>query len=379
MLSRSILFVLSLSHMSNHIIMMLIPSMYINLIDFFSLNATEVGLIFGIVSFCFGVGSLPMSFLYNKYGPKKLIAFSQVGILISALLVSTSNSVLMFSFSSVLLGLFASIHHPVSLTLISETFEKNIAKANAFHGVFGSIGVSLGPLISYFALLNYSWHYAFIFTAILNAFLIPLSLRFIPNTDKMDIISINDFNDSRQNSILSIFFLISFVVGLSFTVFNTFIPSVFNLDFGSNSNSIVSAIMLTGFIGQILSLYLLDKFDRIKLLSALFLLLPPLFISILFVGKTLIIFVSVLLAIIMYSIQPLINSIIKDITPLKIRSVVFGLNFFLMFGLSGLAAFIGGVIADNYSFKLIFPIFSLLFPIGIFLLYLLNMKKRVKA
>ena len=235
--------------------MMLIPSMYINLIDFFSLNATEVGLIFGIVSFCFGVGSLPMSFLYNKYGPKKLIAFSQVGILISALLVSTSNSVLMFSFSSVLLGLFASIHHPVSLTLISETFEKNIAKANAFHGVFGSIGVSLGPLISYFALLNYSWHYAFIFTAILNAFLIPLSLRFIPNTDKMDIISINDFNDSRQNSILSIFFLISFVVGLSFTVFNTFIPSVFNLDFGSNSNSIVSAIMLTGFIGQILSVW----------------------------------------------------------------------------------------------------------------------------
>jgi hypothetical protein len=50
-----------------------------------------------------------------------------------------------------------------------------------------------------------------------------------------------------------------------------------------------------------------------------------------------------------------------------------------MFGLSGLAAYMGGIIADNYSFKLIFPIFSLLFPIGIFLLYLLNMKKRVKA
>ena len=204
--------------------MMLIPSMYINLIDFFSLNAAEVGLIFGIVSFCFGVGSLPMSFLYNKYGPKRLIAFSQIGIFISALLVSISNDVVMFSFSSILLGLFASIHHPVSLTLISETFDKDIAKANAFHGVFGSIGVSLGPLISFFALLHFSWHYAFIFTAILNAFLLPLSLKFIPNTEKMDIISLNDFNDKRQNSILMIFFLVSFVVGLSFTVFNTFIP-----------------------------------------------------------------------------------------------------------------------------------------------------------
>ena len=137
--------------------------------------------------------------------------------------------------------------------------------------------------------------------------------------------------------------------------------------------------MLTGFIGQILSGYFGDKFDRIKLLSTVFILLLPLFISIIFVGKKLIIFISILLAILMYSIQPLINSIIKDITTLKIRSVVFGLNFFLMFGLSGLAAYMGGLIADNYSFKLIFPIFSLLFPIGFLLLYLLQMKKKVKV
>ena len=136
--------------------------------------------------------------------------------------------------------------------------------------------------------------------------------------------------------------------------------------------------MLTGFIGQIFSGYLGDKFDRVKLLSTVFLLLLPLFISIIFAGKKLIVIVSVLLAIFMYSIQPLINSIIKDITSLKIRSVVFGLNFFLMFGLSGLAAYLGGIIADNYSFKLIFPIFSLLFPLGVLLLYMLNMKRKVK-
>jgi len=365
--------------MSVHIIMMLIPSMYIHLIDYFSLNASKVGLVFSIASFCFGIGSLPMSFLYNKYGPKKLIAFSQIGIFASALLVGFSNNIVMFSISNILLGLFASIHHPVSLTLISEVFEKNISKANAFHGVFGSIGVSLGPLISYYALMYFSWHHAFIFTAFFNVILIPLTLKIIPDTEKIDVLQINDFNDRYQNSILKIFLMISFVVGLSFTVFNTFIPSVFNIDFGENSNSIVSVIMLTGFIGQILSGYLGDRFDRMKLLSFVFLLLLPLFISILFVGKNLLIIVSVLLAIIMYSIQPLINSIIKDITPVKIRSVVFGLNFFLMFGLSGLAAYLGGVIADNYSFKLIFPIFALLFPIGILLLRMLNEKRKAKV
>jgi len=364
--------------MSVHIIMMLIPSMYIHLIDFFSLNASKVGLVFSMASFCFGIGSLPMSFLYNRYGPRKLIAFSQIGIFAAALLVGFSSNIIMFSISNILLGLFASIHHPVSLTLISEVFEKNISKANAFHGVFGSLGVSLGPLISYYSLMNYSWHYAFICTAFFNVFLIPLTLKVIPNTEKIDILQLDDFNDSYQNSILKIFFMISLVVGLSFTIFNTFIPSVFNTDFGENSNSIVSAILLSGFLGQILSGYLGDRFDRVKLLSFVFLLLLPLFISILFVGKNLLVIVSVLLAMIMYSIQPLINSIIKDITTVKIRSVVFGLNFFLMFGLSGLAAYLGGLIADNYSFKLIFPIFALLFPIGILLLYILNDKRKVK-
>jgi hypothetical protein len=44
---------------------------------------------------------------------------------------------------------------------------------------------------------------------------------------------------------------------------------------------------------------------------------------------------------------------------------------------SGLVAAVGGLIADLDSFKLIFPIFSILFPVGIFLLYLLYKNKEV--
>jgi MFS family permease len=105
--------------------------------------------------------------------------------------------------------------------------------------------------------------------------------------------------------------------------------------------------------------------------------LCPLFIATYFLSNFSLVAVSVLLAIFMYAIQPLINSIIKDITTAKIRSVVFGINFFLMFGVSGLVAALGGLIADLYSFQLIFPIFSILFPLGIFLLYLLYKNKKV--
>ena len=363
--------------MSVHIIMMLVPSLYIELINYFSISASKLGFIFSLSSFCFGVGSLPMSFLYNKFGPKKLIAFSQLGIFISALSVSLSNSVITFAITNIFLGIFASIHHPVSLTLISEVFEKNISKANAFHGVFGSIGVSLGPLIAFFAVSNLDWKSAFLIVALFNLFIIPLSLIFIPKTKKLNNVSLSDFKDRRQNNILKTFFIISLVVGLSFTIFNTFIPSVFSIEFGKDSNRLVSIIMLSGFIGQILSGILGDKFNRSKLLSIVFFLLMPLFILIFYVGNFSLISISAILAIMMYSIQPLINSIIKEIAPTNIRSIVFGSNFFIMFGVSGLAAYLGGIIADYYSFKVIFPIFSLLFPIGMILIFILNNQRRI--
>ena len=118
--------------MSVHVVMMLIPSMFIDLVNYYDLTKASLGLIFSISSFCFGLGSLPMSLLYNKYGPRKLLVFSQLGIFVSAFLVSSSQSVESFAIFNIFLGLFASIHHPVSLTLKSEVFDKNISKANAF-------------------------------------------------------------------------------------------------------------------------------------------------------------------------------------------------------------------------------------------------------
>ncbi len=363
--------------MSVHVVMMLIPSMFINLVNFYDLSASSLGLIFSISSFCFGLGSLPMSLLYNKYGPRTLLVFSQIGIFVSALLASNCQSVESFAIFNIFLGLFASIHHPVSLTLISEVFDKNISKANAFHGIFGSLGVSTGPLLCYYATTNFDWQFSFFIIAIFNLLIAPITYFVIPKSKVRASINTLDFKIGNQLKMLKIFFLISLIVGIVFTIFNTFIPSVFKVAIGEQSNLFVSGILICGIFGQILSGFFGDKFNRMKLLSFVLMILCPLFIATYFLSNFSLVAVSVLLAIFMYAIQPLINSIIKDITTAKIRSVVFGINFFLMFGVSGLVAALGGLIADLYSFQLIFPIFSILFPLGIFLLYLLYKNLKV--
>ncbi|MDA9841914.1 MFS transporter [Candidatus Marinimicrobia bacterium] len=377
MIYNTLLFVLSLSHMSVHIVMMLVPSMFIDLVEFYGLTKASLGLIFSISSFCFGLGSLPMSLLYNKYGPRMLLVLSQLGIFASAFLASNCQSVESFAVFNIFLGLFASIHHPVSLTLISEVFDNNISKANAFHGIFGSLGVSIGPLLCYYAVNNFDWQFSFFMIAIFNLIIAPITYFVIPKSKSRESISTLDFKKGSQLRMLKIFCFLSLVVGIVFTVFNTFIPSVFKVALGEKSNLLVSGILIFGIIGQILSGFFGDKYNRMKLLSFVLMILCPLFFVTYFLSNFSLVTVSVLLAIFMYAIQPLINSIIKDITNPRIRPLVFGMNFFLMFGVSGLVAALGGLIADLDSFKLIFPIFSILFPVGIFLLYLLNKNKEV--
>ena len=363
--------------MSVHIVMMLVPSMFIDLVEFYGLTKASLGLIFSISSFCFGLGSLPMSLLYNKYGPRMLLVLSQLGIFASAFLASNCQSVESFAVFNIFLGLFASIHHPVSLTLISEVFDNNISKANAFHGIFGSLGVSIGPLLCYYAVNNFDWQFSFFMIAIFNLIIAPITYFVIPKSKSRESISTLDFKKGSQLRMLKIFCFLSLVVGIVFTVFNTFIPSVFKVALGEKSNLLVSGILIFGIIGQILSGFFGDKYNRMKLLSFILMILCPLFFATYFLSNFSLVTVSVLLAIFMYAIQPLINSIIKDITNPRIRPLVFGMNFFLMFGVSGLVAALGGLIADLDSFKLIFPIFSILFPVGIFLLYLLNKNKEV--
>jgi len=363
--------------MSVHIVMMLVPSMFIDLVEFYGLTKASLGLIFSISSFCYGLGSLPMSLLYNKYGPRMLLVLSQLGVFTSAFLAANCETIESFAIFNIFLGLFASIHHPVSLTLISESFDTNISKANAFHGIFGSLGVSIGPLLCYYAVNNFDWQFSFFMIAIFNLIIAPITYFIIPKSKSKESISTLDFKKGNQLRMLKIFCLLSLIVGIVFTVFNTFIPSVFKVALGEKSNLLVSGILIFGIIGQILSGFFGDKYNRMKLLSFVLMMLCPLFIATYFLSDFSLVAVSVLLAIFMYAIQPLINSIIKDITTTRIRPLVFGMNFFLMFGVSGLVAALGGLIADLDSFKLIFPIFSILFPVGIFLLYLLNNNKKM--
>jgi len=366
--------VLSLSHSLVHASMMLIPSLYIFLIKDFNVTASFLGLIFSVVSLFFGIGSLPISFLYNKLGARKLLLISQLGIALSCILIFFTNKLIPFILLSSLLGLFSSVHHPIALTLISEKFNNNISKANAFHGVFGSLGVSLGPYIAYLSTQNYdNWHIAFFVVGTMSLFLSISTYFYIPKNQQISQrYNFKNFFLGFQRKKLLIFFPLSLLIGFNFTAFNTFIPSVFNIEFGEEANLLISIIMIIGIFGQILAGILGDIYSRFKVLGFVALILFPLFVSIAYLESLSLVIISIILAIGMYSIQPLLNSIIKDITVPEIRSIIYGANFFLMFGVSGIASFAGGFIADTISYKFIFPIFSIFFPICILLILSLN-------
>ena len=79
----------------------------------------------------------------------------------------------MFVVGLSLLGISCSIYHPAGLTIISRRIS-NISKGMGIHGVAGSLGLGIGPLIVSIFTYMISWKAAYGFFASVNIILVFL-------------------------------------------------------------------------------------------------------------------------------------------------------------------------------------------------------------
>ena len=98
-----------------------------------------------------------------------------------------SNNVWFLSFSIGLIGVFASIYHPVGIAMLIKT-NKNIGFRLGINGVFGNMGVAAAPLITGLLLTVGDWRICFIIPGI---FCILYGVLFTINLK-------NDISDSKK-------------------------------------------------------------------------------------------------------------------------------------------------------------------------------------
>lgn len=110
----------------------------------------------------YGLGSLPVGWLAERYGARAMMAVFFVGT--GAALVASGLAVTSITFAVALglAGAFLAIYHPVGTALLVDVAGPGVGRAIGINGVFGNLGVSLAPLLTGVIVAVFGWRAGFV-------------------------------------------------------------------------------------------------------------------------------------------------------------------------------------------------------------------------
>lgn len=145
--------------------MVILPVLLFQLRNQFSMSVTQLTLLWMLCYFLYGAMALPGGFLADKSSYKLVLAIFFFGTPAAACIVGSAQSALSLGIGLALLGVFASLYHPSGLAMISHGVRER-GKAMGLHGMGGSLGLALSPLIIGSIALRFSWRHAFYFLSL---------------------------------------------------------------------------------------------------------------------------------------------------------------------------------------------------------------------
>ena len=367
---KTILAITGGSHLSVHALMLALPSLIPIIRNEFNVGLDTLGFVVTISAFMFGLGAIPAGWAEKRFGGRQLLLIYQLGSSLSAILVALSSSFEMMVISLGLMGFFCSIYHPAGLTLISHRVNK-LTKGMAVHGIFGSTGSALGPILATAVAALISWRASYAVLGTFNGILAISTFFAIPYRRRADIPEEEFANHEEKTNkpALILYFLTNAFLGMAYYGFTTFMP----VHFADNTNSLLPSmsanmkaglfptmVFIAGIGGQLIGARIGDRFHKPTALLWIILANIPFFILMGYTTDLFLVLSSLMLGVAYFSNQPIGNTLIAQFTRSKNRGLGYGISFFLSFGIGSLAAGFSGIIAVKMGVSAVFPSMGLL-------------------
>jgi MFS family permease len=157
---------LNLAHAYDHFFMLIFPTTVLALAPAWGMSYGEA-LALGTASFVmFGVGSLPAGWLGDRWSRAHMMSIFFIGIGLASILTGLAIGPLSLALGLALLGLFASIYHPVATALVVQ-HARRTGRALGVNGVFGNMGVAAAGLVTGALTQALGWRAAFVLPGLL--------------------------------------------------------------------------------------------------------------------------------------------------------------------------------------------------------------------
>lgn len=352
----------------------------------FDTSYLALGAVVTLFGYLFGFGSIPSGYLTDRAGPRRLISIYLLGAGAVSLLFPLSRSLFMYAFFTALVGLFASSYHAAGNTLISRTVNEK-GKAFGIHGIAGSIGTALVPALAAGMAALGGWRAPHLVFGVLSIGLGLLSFR-VPDAPAASvprepaspaITGSTRFNGgasveasaSRRplgpvpKRYLVVFWLGTGLFGLAMRGVLTFLPAYLGESFtlfgqGAGVDIVMlgglsaTVVLLSGAVGQYLGGIAADKY-RGEALYLIILLMSSLLLPLMALTNGFaLVAIGVMFALFGFAVQPVQNFLLVRYVYPESHGKMFGIHFFLVFGVGSAGAVVSGYLADVFGLASVF-------------------------
>lgn len=357
---------INVGHSFSHLVMLLFPTVVLALENVWSTSFAAL-LPLGFAGYLlFGLGALPAGWLGDRWDSGKMMVVFFIGTGITCIIAGFATGPISLALALTLIGVFASIYHPVALAWVVGAGEQP-GRALGINGVFGAAGTAGAALLAGLLTDLISWRAAFILPGLI-CFAVGLMfwhdlrhsrclmqrIPFRPNQKAPD----------RAGAMRGLILMLGAILftGLIFQMNAVGLPKIFQTRLGDQLGSaaltaggLVSIVYVISMLGQLLGGYLADRFDE----RGLYIMSYTLQIGLLAVialtqNYALIALVAVAVSV-QTGTQPIENCLVALYTPTRWRATIYGLKFVVALGLSALGVpLIATIFANTGSFDGVF-------------------------
>jgi MFS family permease len=341
--SRLTVAFLNLGHFLDHLAMLIYATAVLVMTASFGLSY-EAMLPLSLGGFiAFGGGSVPAGWLGDRWGRRNMMIVFFLGLGAALMLMSLARTPLEIAAGLTLVGIFASIYHPVGIAMLVSD-EARIGRALGWNGVWGNLGLACAAFIAGWFADQLSWRAAFlapgIFTlaaGIAFALLVPSAGVGMGRRPSGGAPAVPDALARR------VFLLVAVATACSGVIFaatTNALPKIFDerltalVHTTTGIGTLISAVYVVAAMAQLIVGQLIDRCS----LRAVFLTLALLQVPLLLLAGALtdwaMLFAAVAMMFVIFGIIPINDAMVARYAQESWRSRIFALRYVVSFGAS---------------------------------------------
>lgn len=363
MTAKNTLRFLNLGHFFDHFFLLIFPTAVIAIERDWQLDYGTALALGTPLYAAFAIGTLPAGWLGDRWRKDWMIAFLFLGGGLACVFAAFSKGPLSLMISLGALGLFASIYHPVGLSMVTQLSNRP-GRALAINGVYGNLGLAGATLLTGFLAQHFGWRSAFLLPGMISlavGLFYALLIRVPAQTGKLgETAAAQPLLTGERPIQLRVFAVILVVALFGGAVFNGVsisLPKLFEerlFDVTRDLSAVGGYTALVFAVAAFAQLPVGDLLDRFGAKAILAILLALQVAALVVVANTsglLIVPAALLLVLLMFAELPVTGWLMGRYIPLQWRSRAFAVEYVLSLGMSSaIVPLIAGLHAIGYGF-----------------------------